>query len=232
MDAVDYDELWGSIERSPFAGTYIDELYRLAQQVVTLAEDVFRVAPKPTGPDHFLQIDHDVMHDLFTLVSSAAHISAMVGERKKQPWQTEQTYEIQRRRAGWLRTDVLKGVKLSALFQAKVRNTLEHFDEYIDEGAIGFATHQHPTPSLAPVDFVVSRRHALRRFAVQRRVPHLFFMRVFIASERVFVNCGHEISIQALHTECRRIVKRLAPFMQDREREGSSMLVISIDTFR
>lgn len=232
MNVVDYDRLWESIKRSPFAATYTDELYRLARQVVTLAEDVFSVAPKPTSPDDRLQIDHDVMHSLFTLLGSAAHINAMIGERKKQGWQGEQAYEIQRRRAEWLRTEVLKGVKLSALSQAKIRNTLEHFDEYIDEAAVGFVTHKHPTPSLAPLDFVVSRRRALQRFAFQRRVPHLFLMRVFIASERVFVNCGHEISVQALDVECRRIVKRLAPAMQDREEGGSAMLVINTDTFQ
>lgn len=231
MAAAQYDQLWDSIKRSPFGSTYLDEPYALAKQVVTTAEDVFRAAPKPAEPADRLQIDHDIMRNLFTLLGSAARINALIGDRPQQRWQTEQDYEIQRRRTEWLRIGILKGIKLSALHSAKVRNTLEHFDEYIDGAAIGFATNKTPTPSLAPIDFVVSRRRALQRFAVERKVPHLFFIRVFIASERVFVNCGHEISIQALHTECRRIVKRLAPLMRDREEGGRSMLVIAQATF-
>lgn len=164
------------------------------------------------------------------MLGSAARINALVGERSKRK-QATGNYEIQRRRADWLRNDVLKGISLTRLFEAKVRNTLEHFAEYIDEAAIGFATNKTPTPSLAPIDFVVSRRRALQRFAVEQKVPHLYFIRVFITSERVFVNCGHEISIQALHTECRRIVKRLAPLMRDQREGGSSMLVIARATF-
>ena len=122
-------------------------------------------------------------------------------------------------------------MRLEKLLHNSVRNTLEHFDEYVDQSAIGFAQGSTPVPSIAPIDFVVSRRRALRRFALERKIPHLYFMRVFIASERIFVNRGHEISIQALHTECRRIVKRVLPLVPDSGAQGSSMMIITSATF-
>lgn len=113
MAAAQYDQLWDSIKRSPFGSTYLDELYALAKQVVTPAEDVFRAAPKPAEPANRLQIDHDIMRNLFTLLGSAARINALIGDRPQQRWQTEQDYEIQRRRTEWLRIGILKGKVVS-----------------------------------------------------------------------------------------------------------------------
>jgi hypothetical protein len=227
----DFDQLWSSIGASPFASIYIDELYRLARQVVTLAEAVFDATPRGRADDR-IQVDHKIMQDLFTLLGSAARIASILktpGHRRGD--QTDEEFEVQRRRATWLREHVLNGVRLSAVLAPKVRHTLEHFDEYLDEAALGFATHRTATPSLVPIDFVVSRRRVLEALARHRGEHNVFFMRVFIASERVFVNCGHDISIEALRVECRRIVKRLAPARGDREEGGSSMLVITDTTF-
>jgi hypothetical protein len=197
-----------------------------------LTEDVFSAAPKPPSIDDFVQIDSAVIQSLFTALSAAARIRALIADRPRRKSQKISEYEVQTKRIAWLRDEVLHGVKLERLLDGQVRNTIEHFDEYIDRSALGFATGKFPTPSLAPIDFVVSRRRALQRFALERKVPNLHFMRAFIASERVFVNCGHEISIQGLHTECRRIVKRLVPLVPDPEAQGSSMMVITTETFR
>jgi hypothetical protein len=82
---------------------------------------------------------------------------------------------------------------------------------------------------------VVSRRRTLQRSPSSRRYPHYYFMRVHIAAERTFVNCEREISIQALHDECRRIAKRLTPSVPEPDAKpderGSPMLVIADNTF-
>ncbi len=201
VGAAEYDALWDAIASSPFGSTYIGELHSLAAEVVALAEDVFAAAPRPKTVDDFLKVDHALMRKLFTVLGAAARISAMLTDRPRRKDQSARDHAVLKRRARWLREEVLRGVKLERVFEAKVRHTLEHFDEYIDDTAIKYATRQLPTPSLAPVDIVVSRRRALRHFAVQQKVPHSYFMRVYIAAERTFVNCEREISVQALRDE-------------------------------
>lgn len=235
MGDAGYDALWDAIASSPFGTTYIGELHSLAAEVAALADDVFAAAPKPKTADDFLKVDHALMRKLFTLLGVAARISAMLTERPRRKDQSARDHEVLKRRARWLRDEVLRGVKLERIFEAKVRHTLEHFDEYIDETAIKYATRRLPTPSLAPVDMVVSRRRTLQRFAIQQKVPHCYFMRVYIAAERTFVNCEREISIQALRDECRRIAKRLTPYVPEPDAKpdarGSSILVIADNTF-
>ncbi len=235
MNSSDYEQIWEAILASPFQGVYLMDLYWLAVAVVSRAEKVFIEAPKPTGPDNYLKVNAELVGELFSLLGDAARIKALLTERQRRDNQGEINFEMHVRRVKWLRNEVLKGVKLARTFEARVRNTLEHFDEYLDGATVGFATHDIPTPALVPIDFVVSRRSALEQFAVQQRIPHLYFMRVFIASERVFVNCGEEISIQALHTECRRIAKRLKPMVPEADKppneRGTSMLVITDTTF-
>jgi hypothetical protein len=234
VKASDYDELWHGIVRSPLAGAYIRELHSLATEVVRLAEEVFEAAPRPTASDSdCLRVDHAIMSKLFTLVGDAARISAMLSERPRRE-RSAREYEVHRRRVAGLRNEVLKNVRLERVFEAKVRHTLEHFDEYIDRTAVKYATGQIPTPSVAPIDLVVSRRRALERMPVRGRRPHVYYMRVFIASERVFINCGHEVSVQALRDECRRVAKRLAHYVPEPDEHGergSSMLVIKPATF-
>jgi hypothetical protein len=230
--ASHYDELWRAIVGSPLAGAYVTELHALAEDVVRLASDVFEAAPRPKTADDYLKVDHAIMAKLFALLGAAARVSATLTDRPRRD-QSARQYEIQKRRVAWLRHDVLKGIKLERVFEPKVRHTLEHFDEYMDNIAVRYATGQIPTPSIAPIDFVMSRRLVLERFDIGGKTPSVYFVRVFIASERVFINCGFEISVQALHDECRRIAKRLAPHVpQDESGErGSSMLVITRETF-
>jgi hypothetical protein len=235
MDAADYDELWNSIAGSPLVAAYVQELHSLASDVVRLAEDVFKAAPRPKTTDDYVRVDHVIMGKLFKLLGDAARISAMLTERSRRRNQKAREYEVHRRRVEWLLNEALKGVRLQRVFDAKVRHTLEHFDEYIDRTAIKYATGQVQTPSVAPIDFVFSRRRALAR-ALQEKPRNIYLMRVYIASERVFINCGHEIGVQTLHDECRRIVRRLnayvpAPYSKTEDRD-SYMIVITPETFQ
>jgi hypothetical protein len=232
-DASRDEDLWGTIVASPLASAYVTELHSLAEDVVRLANDVFEGAPRPKTADDYLKVDHEIMAKLFALLGAAARISATLTDRRRRRDQSARQYEIQTKRVAWLRDEVLRNVKLERVLEPKVRHTLEHFDEYMDKTAIRYATGQIPTPSIAPIDFVMSRRRVLERFDIGGKSPGIYFVRVFIASERVFVNCGHEISVQALHDECRRIAKRLSPQVpRDVGGErGSSMLVITRETF-
>jgi hypothetical protein len=236
MEPPDYDDMWRRIVLSPLRAVYLEELHDLAATVVHLAEEVFLVAPKPPkgGPESYLKVDHDLMTKLYFLLGAAARIRALLTERARRKDQSAKQHAIQIRRAAWLRDEVLNGIKLSEILSPKVRHSLEHFDEYLDDTGILFLERRIPTPALMPIDFAIGRRNTLEQFQVANQRPHVYFLKVYIASERVFVNCGHEISIQKLHTECRRIAKRLRPLVPPApspSERGSQMLVVTPNTF-
>jgi hypothetical protein len=59
---------------------------------------------------------------------------------------------------------------------------------------------------------------------------------VYIASEKVFVNAGREVSVRALRDEARRIVKRLEPLLPNHERfhenRGLLVFILTDQSFR
>lgn len=232
METSDYDELWRRIVESPLAGAYIQELHSLAAEVVQLSDEVFQAVPRPKPSDDYVRVDHTIMRKLYTIIGDATRVSAMLNKRPRGQ-QTARQHEVHNRRAAWLRNEVLEDIKLERVFEAKVRHTLEHFDEYIDRTAIKYATREMSTPSVAPMDFVLGRRKALA-IELQGRVPNIYFMRVFIAEERVFVNCGYEIDVESLREECREVAKRLTPLVPEplpSGERGSPLFVITPATF-
>lgn len=236
MKPPDYDDMWRRIVASPLRGVYLEELHGLAATVKHLAEEVFMAAPKPLkgGSESYLKVDHDLMTKLYFLLGATARIRALLTDRPRRKSQSEKQHALQVRRTAWLRDHVLKGIRLAEVLAPKVRHSLEHLDEYVDDTGLRFLEGRIPTSALVPVDFAVGRRNTLAQFQVANKRPHVYFVKVYVASERVFVNCGHEISIQKLHTECRRIEKRLQPLVPPApspSERGSQMLVVTPSTF-
>jgi len=234
--APNYDAIWSSIARSPLQGAYIAEVYWLAANIVQRAEEVFATTKKPkTKTEGFIKVDPDLMSSLTMLVGEAVRIRAMITERGRNRNQSPAEHEIQVRRAGWIRNVLLKDVQLKTILEADVRNSLEHFDEHLDSVALRCYEGTIPRPTTVPLDVLVGRRRTFEQFPIGGIVPHVENLRVYIATEQVFVNAGKEISIRALRDEARRIVKRLQPLVPKDETNpevrGSTVFVLRDDSF-
>ncbi len=232
----DYDEIWASIAKSPLAGAYITEAYWLATNVVRRAEEVFRSAKSPGKPaESYIKVDHDLTTTLTTLLGEAVRLKSLLTERPRNRNQTDTQYEIQVRRARWMRDELLKGVKVKALLDANVRNSLEHFDEYLDEIAIRCHDGAIPRPTSVPLDVSVGRRKTFERFPIGGKQPHVENLRVYVAADKLFVNAGREINIRALQDEARRIMKRLEALVptddEHPEQRGSSVFILTDASF-
>jgi hypothetical protein len=232
----DYESIWASIAASPLAGAYITEAYWLAANVVRRAEAVFRSATTPRKPsESYIKVDHDLTTTLTTLLGQAVRLKALLTERSRNRNQTEVQHETQVRRARWLRDELLKGVKIKALLDSNIRNSLEHFDEYLDDVAIRCHEATIPRPTSVPLDVSVGRRKTFERFPIGGKRPHVENLRVYVAADKVFVNAGHEINIRALHDEARRIMKRLERLVpkdeEHPEQRGSSVFILTDSSF-
>jgi hypothetical protein len=231
--SADWDTLWLGIRKSPIAGLYMSELHGIAEAVVQSTETVFeRARTTSEGGAGYIQVDHEVTGMLVDAVTNAARIRSLVFARSRGS-ESAVTFELRARRAAWLREEVLKGVRLDTVLGASVRNTLEHFDEYIDDLARRAAKKQLPRPILVPVDFLVSDRRTFD-VVLQRRVGIVQPLRGYYADEHLFVNAGHEVDVDALNAECRairdRAAERLPPGVLE-EPSGSAMYVLTDTSF-
>jgi hypothetical protein len=118
--------------------------------------------------------------------------------------------------------------------EAEVRNTLEHFDEYLDRASVEAQSGAIQMPVLIPVDISLSNRRLLEQFQIGDRTPTCYFVRAYIGDEGIFVNYGHEVDIAQLRKSSVEVRERLAGMfggIQDDQGGGSPVLVLTEETF-
>lgn len=227
----EYDKLWDGIRRSPLMGVYVTELYWLARQVDEECSAIFADTEPPESPgEGYIRVDHALHGRILGVLSKAARLRALVRPRKRGGSRGQK--EILARRTATLR-DLLAGIDLEPVLDGAARNSIEHFDEYIDGTAIKSARGVIPWPTLFAVDMVLSTRHLLEGFDVGGQKPTTYSIRAYIADERLFTNSGRELRLEPLRDCCAETRVRVEPFLPDfaREGRGASMLVVTSDTF-
>lgn len=226
------EQAWAAIRASPMAGVYLVELFELAAQVVAAVDTAMPLVPTPDPEHEFIVVNHEIHRKLLGALAAAARIRALFAERGSNSKQTPLEHKVSVRRAAWLRQEVLADIDLGVLEDAQVRNTIEHFDEYIDRAALQAFGGEIPLPALIPVDMALSARNVLNQFAVHGHEPTIYWVRVYVSGEHRFINCGHEIDIDALRSVAAAIKERIAPLLGEQaQQEGSSIVVLTSSSF-
>ncbi len=227
----EYDRMWQAIQRSPFMGVYISELYWLAEQVEEDTTRIFDDTPPPTRPgESYIRVDHALHERILAVLLAAARTRALLRPRNRDGSRAQR--EVLARRTAALR-QVLDGVDLAPVLDGAARNSIEHFDEYVDDAAIQSYRGAISRPTLFAVDMVLNTRSVLGQFDVSGERPTTYFIRAYIADERVFSNCGRELRMEPLRDCCSMIRQRVEPLLPDfaREERGGSMLVVTANSF-
>lgn len=227
----EYDELWDRIEKSPFMGVYIAELYWLARYVEEECAKLFReVQPSQVGGQGYIRVDAALHGRILSVLGSAARLRALIREREGDG--SRQQREVLARRVARLR-QLLAGIDLDPVLDGAARNSIEHFDEYLDGVAIKSARGVISAPTLFGVDVVLGSRQLLETFDVGGEKPTTYSIRAYFADERVFSNCGRELRLDRLADSCAEIRVRLEPALPEvaRDDRGASMLVVTKETF-
>jgi hypothetical protein len=224
------EQAWSAIKSD--RRVYLVELFELAAHVVAAVDTAMALLPT-RGPEHeFMFVNHEIHRMLLDALGAAARIRALCVERGSSSKQTQLEYKVSVRRAAWLRQEVLEDIDLSVLEDAQVRNTIEHFDEYVDRAALQAYGGEIPLPALIPVDMALTSRNVLSRFAIRGHQPTIYWVRVYVSGERRFINCGHEIDIDAVRSVVVAVKERLTPLLGEQaEREGSRMVLLTASSF-
>ncbi len=223
---------WDAIRRSPVAGVYLTELHRLATDIVVSLEAALAAVPVPQPGSGLITVNHEVHRHILNALGAGARLKGLCFDRSKGYKQTDLEHKILLRRAAWVR-ELLVGIDLAPLKEAQVRNTLEHFDEYVDRLALEAYEGDISMPALVPVDMALSSRNLLSQFAIGNEEPTMYWVRIYISDEKCFINCGHEVRVEPLRLTAGSIRDRLGPLLGNAaEHDGSSMLVLTERSFK
>lgn len=115
---------------------------------------------------------------------------------------------------------LVEGIPLAELVNVKVRNTLEHFDEYLDEANLAVTEAKTPPSPRAAYNMILSHWEVIS--------PRVYPIRVYISSERKFYNMKWSVDLGAINVEASAIVARLSALPGFSAKEGPGALMLHL----
>ena len=180
---------------------YFHELRWLAHSIQTKSEKLFDEAKVPEE-GNVIQVNPELHSLIASILSDAANLRKLiVTPHNRLDGESGRQFRLRKARAAALR-DAIEGIELVELLNSKVRNTLEHFDEYLDEANITVSEAKTPPSPMAAYNMVFSRWEVFT-------LP-VYPVRLYISSERKFYNMKWSVNIDAMHKEASAVVERLA----------------------
>lgn len=187
------------INRHPVFDVYYHELLWLAHRIKTDCEFIFEETKLPeTG--HYIKISIPVHEKIETVCLAAARLKKLVqtptGRYKNE---SEAEYAARQLRAKALR-EVLGDVTLDEILRTKVRDSIEHFDEYLDTMNVEVERGKIVGPAAA-YNIVLSDAGTFD--------GPLYPIRLYLADSRKFSNMRYSIDLGKIHEEASAILARL-----------------------
>jgi hypothetical protein len=208
---------------TPVLHVYLARLYSLALAVREGCDDVFARAPAklPNGSDYF-KVEPGTLARIDGILVDAANIRRLLVERERGSKESARSYNFRVCRTEMFAL-LLRGVATDSLLDANLRNSLEHFDEYLDKYAAADLAGERIGPGMAAYNIVVSRLDAIEIIGRGPAYP----LRVYSAGERVYYNFDRKVDLNRLREQASAVAERLRqlPSLQ-REEEPGGMLVV------
>lgn len=207
------------LEDTKLLTLYFHELWWLAHGIKTKAERLFSETTVPeTG--NIIQVSPDLHSLIASLLSDAANLKKLVVTPScRLKGETGRRFRLRKARAAAL-LEAIAGIELTEMLNAKVRNTLEHFDEHLDEANIAVSSAKAPPSTMAAYNMVFSRWEVFS--------PRVYPVRVYISSERKFYNMKWSVDIGEIYKEAAAIVERLNSHSAFSNTEGPGGLLVRI----
>ena len=167
-----------------------------------------------------MQVDPELHSLIASMLSDAANLKKLIvtpGNRSN--GESGSQFRLRKARAAALRK-AIEGISVTEMFNAKVRNTLEHFDEYLDEVNISLKnTKKAPSP-VAAYNIVISHWEVTN--------PRVYPIRLYVASERKFYNMKWNVDIGSIYQEATAVAERLALHLKASTLDQPGGLLLSL----
>jgi hypothetical protein len=188
------------ITKNSLFSLYFHELGWLTSAIKKNCEAIFAETPIP-DEGYYIKVQPELHALIESVLMNAGHIRKLLHtSEKRYKNESVAVYNLRQKRSKILR-ETLSGVKLEEILNNKLRNSLEHFDEYLDENIVRLTEKGPPPATHAAYNMVLSHREIFK--------PQVYPIRLYIAGERKFYNMRFSIDIGKIHAEAAAILKRL-----------------------
>lgn len=195
---------------------YYQELWWLSHSIMKKSERVFKEAAVP-DKGFVIQVDPELHSIIASLLSDAANIKKLVSTSSvKVSGENGARFKLRKERTKML-ADLISPLQITELLNNKVRNSLEHFDEYLDESNYNVsrkATEGRP----AAYNMILSHWEAVS--------PRVYPIRLYVSSERKFYNMKSSVDIGLIHSEAKSIIEKLRTLKGFESDEPGGLMII------
>lgn len=207
------------IMKSELFRVYINELYYLCEAIKRECDGIFDEAKVPDD-GYMIQVSPILHSRINSVLIYATNIKNLIYTPKdKKKKESVKNYRMRKARAE-LFEGILSGLSIKEIKNNKVRNTLEHFDEYLDECNLELAkayTDLKKNHSLAAYNMTFSNMKVIQ--------PDVYPIRLYIADEKKFYNFDWSIDIGMIYDEALSILERLKELNLLGESKSGGLLV-------
>lgn len=202
---------------------YQRELHWLSSQIARKADRLFATFPFD-GTEAYISTNIDGLNDIYSLLADAAKLGELLSPGQK---------EDGKERSQGLR-HLLGGVSLDEILNKKVRNTIEHFGEYLDRANKAHSGLESADRYFVAYNFIFSHWRPVtipgvpfQLYRTQLLQHPIYPVRVYVAAERRLYNLDWSVSIDALRAEAESINAALGiQFAEEKPENWMSALFV------
>ncbi|MDD2789159.1 MAG: hypothetical protein PHU40_00670 [Sulfurimonas sp.] len=199
---------------------YFYELWWLAHSICKKCDNLFEETKIP-DKGFVMQVNPEIHSIIASLLSDASNIKKLIDTPMgKLRGESSTQAKLRKERAELLNKNI-KSVELTEMLNHKIRNTLEHFDEYLDEANLKFSRDTQPLSPMAAYNMVFSHWEVTS--------PRVYPIRLYISSERKFYNMKWSVDIGKIYEEATAILSDLKKLPEFSQNEDLGGLMLRLD---
>lgn len=181
---------------------YKQELWWLTTSIIQDCEAVFEASYPPDNENEcYIRVDYPLLAKINNILSESASLKKLISVPKnKSKNESARQFNLHVARANYLQ-GILKKVNIQEISSARLRNTLQHFDEYLDAACIKAEDGDLKKYEQAVYNMVLSDWRAF--------TPKPYPLRLYVCSERKYYNMDVSIDLSKIHSEATSIKTEL-----------------------
>jgi len=191
----------------------------LADSVVKKCAQVFEQCPIPVK-DGYIKVDPLIHSLIASLLAEAANVKKLLTVPTKPSFkETKDQFNFRVERTKLL-NEALQSPPVVELSNVEARNSVEHFDQYLDRASLSFTAPSRADPGFALYNMVLSSWKVFDKKA--------FPLKLYIADERKYFNLEWVADLNALHAECSDLITRIRGIPAFGKHEGPGGLMVPV----
>ena len=204
---------------SPFFHVYFYELWGLAESISKKCLDVFEKCPVPEK-DGYIKADPALHGVIASLLAEAANLKKMLSIPDKPSFkETQEQFSFRVERTKLL-NEALGFPQLYETSRAETRNSVEHFDQYLDRASLSLSASDSAASSMALYNMALSSWSVFDKKS--------FPLKVYIADERKYFNWDYAADLNAIYSESTDLIVRIRALGAFKDNDGPGGLMVRV----